>query len=104
MPPPVVGLVQPAASPLVKTRWPYGRLARARGKSRALDLYARGVQAEALRPERRPDLDAGALSGGAELAVELAAVDDRDSLAVGGEGEDPVARRVDQAGRRTTQH
>ena len=56
------------------------------------------------RPESRPDLDAGALSRGTELAVELPAVDDGDPLPVGGEGEDPVARRVDQAGRRTTEH
>src|SRR5580704_2127257 len=72
--------------------------------SRAHDLDARGVRVEARRPKPGPDLDAGALGGDGELAIELAAVDDRDPLPAGAEGEDPPAGRVDQAGRRTTEH
>ena len=77
---------------------------RTQSASRAHDLYARRVRVEALRPEPGPDLDAGALGGKGELAIELAAVDDRDPLPAGAEREDPPARRVDQAGRRTAEH
>ena len=65
---------------------------RAQDPARAHDLHAVGVRAEALHPESRPDLDAGALSGGAELAVELPAIDDGDALTVGGEGKDAAGR------------
>jgi hypothetical protein len=45
-----------------------------------------------------------ALGGGAELAIELPAIDDRDAFSVRGEGEDAAGRRVDQARRRAMEH